>query len=108
MARWDADTLVIETTRFRKDDISRGAPYGFFPITTETKITERFTRVSEDGVVYRHTVDDAAKFTRPWTAELSLRRFSEGLYKTACHEANHSMFNMLRSARVVEERARSK
>jgi len=106
VARWDADTLVIETTRFRKDDIARGAPYGFFPITTETKITERFTRVSEDEIVYRYTVDDAAMFTRPWTAELSLRRSSERLYETACHEANYSMSNILRGARVAEEPAR--
>jgi hypothetical protein len=101
-ARWDGDTLVVETTRFRHDDLARGAPYGNFPISPTTRITERFARLSNSEIVYRYTVDDSLLFTRPWTAELSLTRSNSSIFETACHEGNYSMTNILRAARVSE------
>src|SRR5204863_2192749 len=44
--RWDGDTLVIETTNFTDVTAFQGA-------SADMKLTERFTRVSDDTLTYR-------------------------------------------------------
>jgi hypothetical protein len=102
---WDGDTLVVETRGFAPTDRMRIGRFVQFPISSKTTITERFTRTSIDEIVYRFTVADADLYTRPWTAEMALKRSDLRLYEWGCQEANYALFNILRGARVVEAKA---
>jgi len=68
-------------------------------------VEERFTRVADDAIFYEFTVDDPAIYTRPWRAEMVLRRTAGPIYEYACHEANYSMVGILAGARRQEAQA---
>jgi len=51
-------------------------------------MVERFTRVAPDAIEYGVTVSDATTWTKPWTAEIRLKRTQERTYEIACHEGN--------------------
>ena len=53
-------------------------------------MTERFTRVDEETILYEFTVDDPTVYTEPWGGEVPFRRFNDLLYEYACHEGNYS------------------
>ncbi len=103
--RWEGDTLVVESSGFALNDRIRAAPYANFPISPASRIVERFTRTSEDEILYSFEVEDASLYVRPWKAEMPLSRSKERVFEWACHEANYSLTNMLQGARVVEARA---
>ena len=70
------------------------------------KITERYTRVADDLIDYRMTVDDPQTWTAPWTMQFPLRRDDGyGMFEYACHEGNLAMFNILSGARADERAA---
>jgi hypothetical protein len=96
---WDGDTLVIETTNFRRDSAFRGA-------SEALRVTERFTRVDAKTLMYEFTMNDPNTWTRPWTGQLPMTKSDEHMYEYACHEGNHAMFNMLTGARADEQKAR--
>jgi hypothetical protein len=74
--------------------------------SADMKLTERFTRVSDDTLTYRFTVDDPKVWTRPWTAEVPWKKSIGPIFEHACHEGNYSLTNLLRGAREDEKRAR--
>jgi hypothetical protein len=99
---WDGDTLVVETTNFTRKTAS------FNPSVmvamgngTNLRLVERFTRVDEDTLSYEYSVHDPTTFTRPFTAELPMRRGGR-LFEYACHEGNYGLLNILRGAREDE------
>ena len=96
--RWEGDTLVVETTNFTDKSNFRGS-------SENLRLTERFTRVAEDTLLYRFTVDDPSSFTKPWTVEIPLWRNRELLYEYACHEGNSAMTGILSGARAEEREA---
>jgi hypothetical protein len=96
--RWDGDTLVIETTNFTDKTAFQGS-------SENMRLTERFTRVDEDTLLYRFTVDDPATWTRPWSAEVPWRKAIGPLFEHACHEGNYGLYNTLAGARAEEKRA---
>jgi len=98
--RWDGDTLVVDTTNF---DAVGSAMGGYFRYADEhLRLTERFTRVSDDTLRYEFTVDDPTVWTRPWTAAIYWKRSGGEIYEYACHEGNHSMRGMLAALRAEE------
>lgn len=94
---FDGDTLVVETSNFTDQTNFRGA-------TENMRLTERFTRVADDILLYEFTVDDPVAFTRPWTVQIPARKADGLIYEYACHEGNQAMVGMLEGARA-EERA---
>lgn len=104
--RWEGDTLVVVTTGFI--DRFRGARGSNFAVTPATRITERFTRTGPAEITYAFTVEDPSIYTRAWTGETVMIASSEPMFEYACHEANYGLANILRGARVVEERAMAK
>jgi hypothetical protein len=96
--RWEGETLVVETTNFSDKTAYQGS-------SPNMRLTERFTRVDEDTVIYRFTVDDPATWTRPWSAELPMKKTIGPLFEHACHEANYGLYNTLAGARAEEKRA---
>jgi len=98
IGRWEGDTLVVETTNFRPDQSYRGA-------SENAVITERFTRVANDKIVYRFTVDDPTAFTAKFTGELPFAAVNGNVYEYACHEGNYALPAILAGARAEEKKA---
>ena len=99
-AKWEGDTLVIETANFTRQ---MGLSARF---DENLRIVERLTRVTPETLLYEFTVDDPTSFSRPWTVRLPMTRTNEELFEFACHEGNYSLPNILRGARF-EERGQS-
>src|SRR4051812_36818901 len=93
--RYEGDTLVVETTNYRG---------GFMGSTPDVKLTERFTRVSNDYVNWVITVDDPKTWTQPWSFMVRLKRTPDQIYEYACHEGNYSMPGILAGARLEEQK----
>jgi len=94
--RWEGDTLVVESTNFSDKTNVRGSGEGL-------RLVERFTRTGANTLLYEFTVDDAASFTKPWTAALPMARTTDQIYEYACHEGNYAMSGILRGARSAEK-----
>jgi hypothetical protein len=103
---WQGDTLVVVTTNIT--DRFRGARGSNFGVTPATRITERFKRTGPQEITYTFTVEDPSIYTRPWSGETVLVATPEPMFEFACHEANYGLANILRGARVMEERAARK
>lgn len=70
-ARWEGDTLVIETTGMNdRTWFDRAGNYH----SDKLKVTERFTRTSDHTIDYSATMEDPEVFTRPWTINMPLYR----------------------------------
>jgi hypothetical protein len=93
--RWEGDTLVVETTNFRRETSLQGS-------TADTRLVERFTRIDADTIRYEFTVSDPNSYTRPWTAVVPLSRIPGPLFEYACHEGNYALPNILAGARAKE------
>ena len=97
---WEGDTLVVTTTHLRADDPARNVLGRPLLLSRDTRITERFTRVSATELFYRFTVEDDGLYTEPWSGELSLTKHDVLIYEYACHEGNYSMTNTLLGGRA--------
>jgi hypothetical protein len=95
---WEGDTLVVETTNFTDQTRFRGSDENL-------RLTERFTRVDAETLLYRFTVDDPTAFTRPWSGEIPMVRTTGPLFEYACHEGNSGLAGILASARADEKKA---
>ncbi|WP_129642522.1 hypothetical protein [Peristeroidobacter agariperforans] len=101
VGRWEGDTLVVETRNFRQEQSFRGS-------SEQAVITERFTRVADDKIVYRFTIDDPATFTERITGELPFAPANGNIYEYACHEGNYALPGILSGAREEEKAAAAK
>ena len=99
VGRWEGDTLVVETTGFAPVRAMQGVPAN---LSEKAKVTERFTRVSANELLYEFTVDDPVFYTQPWKGETTWRSEGEAVYEYACHEGNYAMEGILKGARVRE------
>jgi hypothetical protein len=95
---WEGDTLVVETTNFTNKTNFRGA-------SENMRLVERFTRSDANTINYEFTVNDPSSFTKPWTAQVPMKKTAESLLEYACHEGNYAMEGMLRGVRVEEQSA---
>jgi hypothetical protein len=95
---WEGDTLVVETTNFKRETSFPGS-------TGSLHLIERFTRTAPNTLLYEFTVDDATTWTRPWTAALPMAKSNQPVYEYACHEGNYAMASILAGARADEKAA---
>jgi hypothetical protein len=96
--RWEGDTLVVDTTNFTPKT-------EFFGARENLRLTERYTRVAEDRITYRVTVEDPTTWTRPWTFEMPWLRQParpNQVYESTCHEGNYGLLGMLANTRAAE------
>ena len=105
IARWEGDTLVIETIRLPSADAVR--PFPVLLVPKSAVVEERYTRVGPRELLYQYTVRDPAIYTGPWLAEYSLSRQAHPILEFACHEGNYSLPNILSGARA-RDRERAK
>ncbi|MDP6537672.1 MAG: hypothetical protein QGG02_15320 [Gammaproteobacteria bacterium] len=90
--------LVVETVNIHPQQLSQSS----VPITKQGRITERFSRYSDDEIFYQFIVEDDNIYRQPWTAELSFYATDGQLYEYACHEGNYAMPGSLAGARRLE------
>jgi hypothetical protein len=67
-AKWEGDTLVVQTAGFRNDlwlDMAGS------PMSDAAKMTERIQRPSFGTLELEITIDDPKVYTRPWTIKMS-------------------------------------
>ena len=100
VGRWEGDTLVVDTTNFSDKISLRGSG-------AQLHVVERFTLRGPDTLVYQFTIDDPGSFVRPWSGTSQMSRTAGPMYEYACHEANYSMTNVLRAARLADKDASS-
>jgi len=105
IGHWEGDTLVVETTNLNP---GQKAHYGIkqrFYLPPTGKVTESFTRVAADQILYQFTVEDGEAYTQPWKAEVPLHATQDHIYEYACHEGNYALPGILAGAREQEKRA---
>jgi hypothetical protein len=96
-ARWEGETLVVETTNFTNRTAFQGS-------SENMHLVERFTRVADDMIRYEFTVDDPDTWTKPWSAEVPWKKTIGPIFEHACHEGNYGLANTLAGARAEEKR----
>ena len=98
IGRWEGDTLVVDTTNFKRNTSLPGS-------SANMHLIERFTRTGPDALLYEFTVDDPSTWTKPWTAAVPTSRIDVPVYEYACHEGNYAMIGILAGARADEKTA---
>ncbi len=97
-ARWDGDTLVVETGNFIARRNYRGS-------NRFRHIVERFTPVDADTIRYEFTITDPTTWTSPWSGEVPMIRIEGPMYEYACHEGNYDIRHILEINRNLERQA---
>src|SRR5690606_30445037 len=97
---YEGDTLVVETINYHPQQ-------EFYGASDHLKVTERFTRVADNRLLYQFTIEDPLVWDRPWGGEYEFWA-SEGIYEYACHEGNVGMHGILAGGREQDRRAAEK
>jgi len=100
---WEGNAMVVETTNFVKDIAMNGINFAL--LTDQLKIVERFARIAPDKLSYDATVEDPGTWARPWTMHVTYPLDpTYELFEYACHEANYGMADILKGARMEEQK----
>jgi len=95
---WDGNTLVVDTTNFTNQTPFRGSG-------PNLHLTERFTRMDAETLLYEFTVDDPESFAKPWSAAIPSVRTTGPILEYACNEGNYGMTGLLSAARAEEKKS---
>jgi len=95
---WDGNTLVVDTTNFTGQTPFRGSG-------PNLHLTERFTRMDAETLLYEFTVDDPESFAKPWSAAIPSVRTTGPILEYACNEGNYGMTGLLSAARAEEKKS---
>ena len=66
IAWWDADVLVVETKNLHPQQ----APRNIAALSDQGKVIERFSRYSDDQILYEFEVTDPVFYTEAWSGEM--------------------------------------
>ena len=104
--RWEGETLVVETSNFNGKNPIPSATGRIIPGSgAQMRVTERFTRVAEDRIMYEFSLEDPGTWTTPWSAEMPMQKTGGPIFEHACHEGNYGLYNTLVGARREEQEA---
>ena len=101
VGHWEGETLVVDTTNFTDQSAFRGSG-------ANLHLTERFTRVDAETLLYEYTVNDPESFVKPWSVALPSTRVSGPIFEYACNEGNLGMEGLLSAARAEEKKLNAK
>jgi len=89
IARWDGDTLVVDTVGFngftRLD--TKGDPH-----SDQLHLVQTFTRTDAGHIAYTVTIDDPTYYTKPWTNERTFTLTNGDLLEYSCEENNRALW----------------
>jgi hypothetical protein len=102
--RWEGNTLVVDVTNFGdKADNTLKSMGSYMGGGKTMHLVERFTPVSANRIEYEATVEDPAKYLKPWTVAIPMVRDDNyRIFEYACHEGNYAIKNILSGARAKE------
>ena len=103
VGRWEGETLVVETRGWNRQH----GDYEPVFLSERALVTERFTRVAADEILYEFTVDDPGFYTQAWRGEMLFTPSNGPVYEFACHEGNYALRNILGGARINDQRSAS-
>jgi hypothetical protein len=107
VGHWEGNKLVVETTNLN-DKMGIGANGGGVPYSSDTKLTERFTRAGDNTINYELTVDDPKTYTASWKIAFPITHEpGYKIYEYACHEGNMALRDMMLAARAAAEKTGS-
>ena len=104
---WEGNTLVVETTHYNgKGTVGTNVAtrrIRGIPQSEATRVVERFTRLDNDTMRYRVTVEDPNAFGHPWTVEIPFNYSPDyRILEYTCHEGNYGLENTLRAGRAED------
>jgi hypothetical protein len=105
IGHWEGDTLVVETTNINPNQRFTADVRHRVYVSPDSTVTERFTRVANDGILYEFKVENSAAYTQAWRGEIPMHATKGPLYEYACHEGNYSLPGILSGARAQETKA---
>ena len=89
IARWDGDTLVVDTAGFngftRLD--TRGDPH-----SDKLHLVQTFKMTDAGHIAYTVTVNDPVYYSTPWTNERTFTLSNDSLLEYSCEENNRSLW----------------
>ena len=95
IGHYEGDTLVVETTNIPEQQHFMGS-------WKNLKVTEWFSRVPGDKILYRFQVEDPDTWDKPWGGEYTFSPLNGRTYEYACHEGNYALPGILGGARRLE------
>ena len=103
VGRWDGDTLVVTVTHQNdKTWLDRAGNFH----SADMRVTEHYTPVSHDHLVYEATMEDTKTFTRPWKIKMPLYRRIEDysqVFEFRCVEmVEELVYGHLRKKQLVK------
>jgi hypothetical protein len=99
IGHYEGNTLVVETTNIPQAQQYNGS-------WKDLKVTERFTRVADDRLLYQYTIEDPTQWDKPWGGEYEFTPLNGRVLEYACHEGNYALEGMLAGARQAELEAK--
>jgi hypothetical protein len=108
--RWEANTLVIETTNYKEGPpminlaVVGSPPGNRFPVSDRMKTTERITRLNDDMWLYEITTEDPVILTGTFTVRYPMRNDpTYEWWEYGCHEGNTIVQNYSSTNRYERE-----
>lgn len=96
IGHFEGATLVVETT-----NIPQGQSYnGSWEHLT---VTEKFTRVANDRLLYQFSVNDPTMWDKPWGGEYEFASLNGRVLEYACAEGNYALEGILSGTRQAEK-----
>jgi hypothetical protein len=95
---WEGDTLVVETRNLHPQQAKSGP----VALSEQGRVTERFSRWSDNQIFYEFEVDDPIYYSSTWRGEMSFNVADGRAYEYACHEGNYGMIGILAGERRAE------
>lgn len=99
-ARWEGDTLVVQTAGFRND---LWADMNGSPLSDAARLTERIRRPNYGTLELQVTVDDPKVYTKPWTVNMTQKlELDTELMDEICLE-NEKSYERMKSVRPLPQ-----
>ncbi len=97
IGHFDGETLVVETTNIPQAQAYNGS-------WENLTVTEKFTRVDRQHLLYQFTIHDPSMWDADWGGEYEFLSLPAGQHveEYACHEGNYAMEDMMAGARAEE------
>jgi hypothetical protein len=104
---WEGTTLVVETTNFKagasetNTAVIASPPGNRFPTSDQMKITEKFTRINDQSLIYEIKTEDPVVLTHSWTARFPLKLEPDyKLLEYSCQEDNRVVGDWISMSRA--------
>jgi hypothetical protein len=107
IGHWEGNTLVVETTNLNPNQRFTADIRHRLYLSPDSKVTERFTRIAKDEILYEFRVEEPAAYTQPWSGQIPMHATKGPMYEYACHEGNYALKDILAGARQEEKKAES-